>query len=226
MNNKVIAYTILNTKSLLKDKIPFIWSIMLPLVMFLFNINDIIYIEDLIFWWVYMVLCSYIYGVGVYALELKEEGCLRTIFSINNSSIDFFIGNVFTQMIFSFLSIFLFNLFVVFFKEFSFLQLMLYGSKTIILCLPFAFLSYGLTLFKKVHANTIRTVFTILIFAMFMLISTETVLNQYSPMYYVSFFIINEDVKSIITYILFTILSILLGICGVLLFDPNSNERR
>lgn len=49
MNNKVIAYTILNTKSLLKDKIPFIWSIMLPLVMFLFNINDIIYIEDLIF---------------------------------------------------------------------------------------------------------------------------------------------------------------------------------
>ena len=173
-----------------------------------------------------MVLCSYIYGVGVYALELKEEGCLRTIFSINNSSIDFFIGNVFTQMIFSFLSIFLFNLSVVFFKEFSFLQLMLYGSKTIILCLPFAFLSYGLTLFKKVHANTIRTVFTILIFAMFMLISTETVLNQYNPMYYVSFFIINEDVKSIITYILFTILSIFLGICGVLLFDPNSNERR
>ena len=79
---------------------------------------------------------------------------------------------------------------------------------------------------QKVHANTIRTVFTILIFAMFMLISTETVLNQYNPMYYVSFFIINEDVKSIITYILFTILSILLGICGVLLFDPNSNERR
>lgn len=226
MNHRIIAYTILNTKSLVKDKIPFIWSIMLPLVMFLFNINEVIYAEDLTFWWVYMVLCSYIYGVGVYALELKEEGCLRTIFSINNSSADFFIGNILTQMIFSFLSIFLFNLFVVFFKEFSFLQLMLYGSETIVLCLPFAFLSCGLTLFKKVHASTIRTIFNILVITMFMLMSTETVLNQYNPMYCVSLFIINRDIKNAIAYILFTILSIFLGICGVLLFDPNSNERR
>ncbi len=226
MYNRILAYVILNTKSLLKDKIPFIWSIMLPLIMFIFNINEIVYTENLAFWWVYMVLCSYVYGVGVYALELKEEGCLRTIFSINNSSVDFFIGNVFTQIIFSFLSILLFNLLVICFKDFSFLRLMLYGSKTIILCLPFAFLSYCLTLFKKIHANTIRTIFTILIFAMFMLISTETPLNQYNPMYYVSLFIINKNEKIIIAYTLFTILSILLGLCGVVFFNPNSNERR
>ena len=62
MYNRILAYVILNTKSLLKDKIPFIWSIMLPLIMFIFNINEIVYTEDLVFWWVYMVLCSYIYG--------------------------------------------------------------------------------------------------------------------------------------------------------------------
>lgn len=32
MINKILAYTILNMKSLLKDKIPFIWAILLPMV--------------------------------------------------------------------------------------------------------------------------------------------------------------------------------------------------
>lgn len=38
---KILAYTILNMKSLLKDKISFIWAILLPMVMFLLNFQNI-----------------------------------------------------------------------------------------------------------------------------------------------------------------------------------------
>ena len=101
---KILAYTILNMKSLLKDKISFIWAILLPMVMFLLNFQNIENEKDFIPWWVYMVLCSFVYGIGVYTLELKETGCLRTIFSIHYSPIAFFLGNLTTQIIFSVLS--------------------------------------------------------------------------------------------------------------------------
>ena len=58
---KILAYTILNIKSLLKDKISFIWAILLPMIMFLLNFQNIESEKDFIPWWVYMVLCAFIY---------------------------------------------------------------------------------------------------------------------------------------------------------------------
>lgn len=100
MLNKISAYVILNVKSLVKDKIPFVWSILLPLIMYVFNKEQITKESDLTYWWIYMISCSYIYGVGLFALELKEDGCLRTIFSIDNSPANFFLGNLITQIAF------------------------------------------------------------------------------------------------------------------------------
>lgn len=226
MQHKIFAYTILNVKSLLKDKIPFLWSIILPFIMLSINIKDIQHEKDIVSWWVYIVLCSYIYGVGVYALELKEEGCLRTIFSIHNSSMVFFLGNVLTQIIFSFISISLFNLAAVILKGFSFIRLTLYSLECILLCIPIAFLGYGLTLFKKVHVNTIKTIFTILNFGMFMLTSTTSVLNSFNPIYNISNFMLMCNVVNIIYYIIFVIMSVIIGSVGIVFFNPNSNERR
>ncbi|MDE5909014.1 MAG: hypothetical protein K2H52_09810 [Lachnospiraceae bacterium] len=84
---RIMAYVILNVKSLLKDKLPFAWSVFLPLVMFYVEKDHMNQEQDLAYWWIYMILCAYFYGAGLYALELKESGCLRTIFSIYSSSI-------------------------------------------------------------------------------------------------------------------------------------------
>lgn len=226
MNNKILAYTILNVKSLFKDKIPFIWSILLPLIMLIISLNNVQHEKDITYWWVYMILCSYIYGVGVYALELKEEGCLRTIFSISNSSIVFFLGNLLTQIIFSFISISIFNITVVLLKGFSLFRITIYSIECILLCIPVAFFSYGLTLFRKIHANTIRTIFSIVIFGMLMLINTNLTINQYNPMRYISSFMIKSTVKSTINYIIFTAFAVTIGFVGIFCFNPNSNERR
>ena len=91
MLNSILAYVTFNIKALLKNKISFVWSIALPLVMFWIDKDAISSEIELIYWWVYMVLCSYIYGIGLYALELRESGSLRTIFSIQRSSWSFFL---------------------------------------------------------------------------------------------------------------------------------------
>lgn len=226
MLNKISAYVILNVKSLLKDKIPFIWSILLPLIMYVLNREQIYKESDLTYWWIYMILCSYIYGVGLYALELKEDGSLRTIFSIDNSPVNFFLGNLMTQIVFCIISVSLFNLVVIWEKKFSFFVITAYSLIAIILCIPCAFLGFGFTLIRKVHANTIKTIFSILIFGMFMLLNTTSNLNKYNPMFYISKILIDQSLYNIILYAAASICSIVLGIIGILKFNPNSNERR
>lgn len=226
MHNKIFAYVILNVKSLLKDKIPFVWSILLPLIMYVLNKEQIYEERDLTYWWVYMILCAYIYGVGLYALELKEDGCLRTIFSIDNSPINFFFGNLITQIVFCIISISLFNMVVLWEKKFSFFMITAYSLIVIILCIPYAFLGFGFTLIRKVHANTIRTILSILIFGMFMLLNTTSNLNKYNPMFYISTILTDHSLYNIILYVIVSFNCIVLGSIGILKFNPNSNERR
>lgn len=162
----------------------------------------------------------------MYALELKEEGSLRIIFSINNSSITFFLGNLVTQVIFSSISIFLFDIAVIVIKQFSIVKVMSCSIKCIILCFPFALLGYGLTLFSKCHVNTIRTIFTISIFGMFMLIEVHSQINIYNPLCYISNYIMEPTKSNVKAYILFTLISCVIGTVGIIRFNPNSNERR
>ncbi len=94
MLNSILAYVTFNIKALLKNKISFVWSVALPLVMFRID-KDVISSEvELIYWWVYMVLLFLYLWNGPYALELRETGSLRTIFSIQHSSWSFFLGNL------------------------------------------------------------------------------------------------------------------------------------
>lgn len=223
---RVMAYVLLNVKSLLKDKLPFAWSVFLPLVMFYVEKDHMMKEQDLASWWIYMILCSYFYGVGLYALELKEAGCLRTIFSIYNSSIVFFMGNLITQIIFCMISLSIFNIAVFFVKPFSFIQLMKYSMILVFLCIPFAFLGFVFVLLKRIHANTIRTLLSITLFGMFMLLSIGTSYNTFNPMYYMSTILTNYTTKNIFVYAWVSLLSLILGAVGILQFDPNSNERR
>lgn len=223
---RAMAYVMLNVKSLLKDKLPFVWSIFLPLVMFFIEKDNITQEKDLIYWWIYMILCAYIYGVGLYALELKESGCLRTIFSIYNSSIVFFIGNLITQIVFCIISLSIFDLSVFFIKSFSLIRLFKYSIISIFLCIPFAFLGYVLVMIKTVHVNTIRTLLSIALFGMFMLLSVDSPYNKFNPMYYLSAILMSYTQQNIVIYVCVSLVTIVLGGIGIFRFDPNSNERR
>ena len=226
MLNSILAYVTFNIKALLKNKISFVWSIALPLVMFWID-KDVISSEiELIYWWVYMVLCSYIYGIGLYALELRESGSLRTIFSIQRSSWSFFLGNLLTQILFCIISIGIFDIVVIIAKGFSITHILFYSIYTILVCIPFAFLSYVVTLLPGVHADTIRTIFSVVIFGMFMLLSTDLAINRYNPMFYISQMLMQKTMNNLILYSIVSLVSIALGMLGIIKFEPGSNERR
>lgn len=226
MLNSILAYVTFNIKALLKNKISFVWSVALPLVMFWID-KDVISSEvELIYWWVYMVLCSYIYGIGLYALELRESGSLRTIFSIQRSSWSFFLGNLLTQILFCMISIGIFDIVVIIAKGFSITHILFYSIYTILVCIPFAFLSYVVTLLPGVHADTIRTIFSVVIFGMFMLLSTDLAINRYNPMFYISQMLMQKTMSNLILYSIVSLVSIALGMLGIIKFEPGSNERR
>lgn len=222
----VKSYALFNIKMLIKDKISLLWSFMLPGITLLMNYKNLTNESELSYWWVYIIVCSYIYGVGIYALQLKEYGSLKTLFSINNSPWAFFLGNLLTQIIFSFISVNLLNVFVIIILPFSFLKLFLYSSIAIIVCLPVAFIGYNLTLVKKIHANTINTVFSMLIFGSFMLLNTNSELNNYNPLAILSHVLINGNNGVFFKYAVLSVILSLVSMYSIVNFQPISNERR
>lgn len=222
----VTSYAIFNIKMLLKDKISLLWSITLPLITFFMNHSNVTSEWDMIFWWVYIIICAYVYGIGIYALHLKEYGSLKTIFSINNSPWCFFLGNLLTQIIFSFICVTFLNLVVVMLLPLSFFKLLLYSTVSIIICIPFAFLGYNLTLLKKVHSNTVQSIFTMAIFGLFVLLNTDSSFNKYNPLYSVANIILKNDRAGNTIYFISSVLIILVSLYAVIKFEPTSNERR
>ncbi|MBG9978263.1 hypothetical protein [Ruoffia tabacinasalis] len=222
----VKSYALFNIKMLIKDKISLLWSFMLPGITLLMNYKNLTNEWELSYWWVYIIVCSYIYGVGVYALQLKEYGSLKTLFSINNSPWAFFLGNLLTQIIFCIISVNLLNVFVIIILPFSFLKLFLYSSIAIIVCLPVAFIGYNLTLVKKIHANTINTVFSMLIFGSFMLLNTNSELNNYNPLAILSHVLINGNNGVFFKYAVLSVILSLVSMYSIVNFQPISNERR
>ena len=222
----VTSYAIFNIKMLLKDKISLLWSITLPLITFFMNHSSVTSEWDMIFWWVYIIICAYVYGIGIYALHLKEYGSLKTIFSINNSPWCFFLGNLLTQIIFSFICVNFLNLVVVMLLPLSFFKLLLYSTISIIICIPFAFLGYNLTLLKKVHSNTVQSIFTMAIFGLFVLLNTDSSFNKYNPLYAVANIILKNDRAGNTIYFISSVLIIVVSLYAVIKFEPTSNERR
>ncbi|WP_413509182.1 hypothetical protein [Carnobacterium maltaromaticum] len=222
----VTSYAIFNIKMLLKDKISLLWSITLPLITFFMNHSNVTSEWDMIFWWVYIIICAYVYGIGIYALHLKEYGSLKTIFSINNSPWCFFLGNLLTQIIFSFICVNFLNLVVVMLLPLSFFKLLLYSTISIIICIPFAFLGYNLTLLKKVHSNTVQSIFTMAIFGLFVLLNTDSSFNKYNPLYAVANIILKNDRAGNTIYFISSVLIIVVSLYAVIKFEPTSNERR
>lgn len=91
---------ILNWRLLLKDKISFVWSLVLPTIMLL--INPIQSEYQLIYWWAFIILNSFLFGVGLYALSEKDSGFLSIIFSIKWIPLYYFLSLVSVQIVYSF----------------------------------------------------------------------------------------------------------------------------
>ena len=59
-----------------------------------------------------------------------------------------------------------------------------------------------------------------------MLLSTDLTINRYNPMFYISQMLMQKTMNNLILYSIVSLVSIALGMLGIIKFEPGSNERR
>lgn len=224
--NVIKAYYKLNMKMLFKDKLAFIWSIFLPSIFLILNKDTIKGILDMRYFWSYVIFSSYVFGVGLHSLIQKEEGTLKTYFSIKESRIEFFIANVLTQITFCFISIFLFNLFGTMLFKMNFLLMVIYSFILIILSIPVAFLFFNITLIKNIHVNSLNTFLTIITMIFLFIMNIDTIFNLINPLLYISNILVIDSFNEILLYVGISITCVISGLYSIKSYSVISNEKR
>ena len=214
----IFAYYKYNIKVLLQDKLPLIWSIAVPSVFLYFNRESISSTLDLRFWWSYIIITSYIYGIGLYAMTMKESGTLKTLFSINYQPFAFFFGNLLTQITYCIFCAGVFNIGAIMYFKLPVLIVFGYSLLNIILLIPVAFLGMVLTAFEKIHVNSLSALANILLMIFFFSMNIDGPISK--------IIIVLQSNKDYIVYIIINFLFILCGMISIKRFSVIPIERR
>lgn len=224
---KVFAFVKMNLLILMKNKLSFVWSIMLPTIIFFINRENITSINDIVYWLVFIIINIFLYGVGLQALEEKDSGVLSIIFSINWIPFEYFTGLLLTQIIYSIVVTTIFGLVPMAILGFNYSVLLLLSLLTIIVSIPIAFLSYNVTFLKSLHSKTVTSILNIISFLFFITLGIDSPINIINP-----YIVIGRQVNSImqgkidIVYLLVSILIIMLSLPSIIYFRPLSKEGR
>lgn len=224
---KVFAFVKMNLLILMKNKLSFVWSIMLPTIIFFINRDNITGVNDIVYWLVFIVINIFLYGVGLQALEEKDSGVLSIIFSINWIPFEYFTGLLLTQIIYSIVVTAIFGLVPMAILGFNYGVLLLLSLLTIIVSIPIAFLSYNVTFLKSLHSKTVTSILNIISFLFFITLGIDSPINIINP-----YIVIGRQVNSImqgkidIVYLLVSILIIILSLPSIIYFRPLSKEGR
>lgn len=224
---KVFAFVKMNLLILMKNKLSFAWSIMLPTIIFFINRDNITSVNDIVYWLVFIIINIFLYGVGLQALEEKDSGVLSIIFSINWIPFEYFTGLLLTQIIYSIVVTTIFGLVPMAILGFNYGVLLLLSLLTIIVSIPIAFLSYNVTFLKSLHSKTVTSILNIISFLFFVTLGIDSPINIINP-----YIVIGRQVNSImqgkidIVYLLVSILIIMLSLPSIIYFRPLSKEGR
>lgn len=178
---KVFAFVKMNLLILMKNKLSFAWSIMLPTIIFFINRDNITSVNDIVYWLVFIIINIFLYGVGLQALEEKDSGVLSIIFSINWIPFEYFTGLLLTQIIYSIVVTAIFGLVPMAILGFNYGVLLLLSLLTIIVSIPIAFLSYNVTFLKSLHSKTVTSILNIISFLFFITLGIDSPINIINP---------------------------------------------
>lgn len=226
--NAVKAYFRLNLKVLLKDKLSFIWGILFPVVFILTGMYTLEEPIQMIGYYAYVIFYAYVIQLALDCLYVKNAGYLKVYFSIKETKLEFFMAHLFCQIIFTFISILIINLFATIWYRLNFLEMMKYGVVMIITCIPVAFLFFGITLIKGISFRTLSTVMNIALalFAMMAPKVWESPINYINPLVYMCAIIWIDNLKGVIIYSIVAAVSVTCGLVCISRYSALSNEVR
>lgn len=178
--NQLNSFLVFNLKSILKDRITLVWTLIFPILMIIINFsvyqNSVKTIEDkeilLVQFWSFMTILILLNGIAVEIANIREVGVLKSYVMLAGSKYPFILAILVSQILILSISISVISiLFMALFKLFS-LKILLYAFIYILLIIPISFIFLVVTSLPF-KASSIATISTILSIALFYIVNMQ-----------------------------------------------------
>ncbi|MDT0709001.1 hypothetical protein RM577_11845 [Mammaliicoccus sciuri] len=178
--NQLNSFLVFNLKSILKDRITLVWTLIFPILLIIINFsiyqNSVKTIEDkeilLVQFWSFMTIMVLLNGIAVEIANIREVGALKSYVMLAGSKHPFILAILVSQILILSISITVITiLFTILFKLFS-LKILLYAFIYILLIVPISFIFLVVTSLPF-KASSIATISTILSIALFYIVNMQ-----------------------------------------------------
>ena len=231
--NQLNSVLVFNLKSILKDRITLVWTLIFPILMIIINFsvyqNSVKTIEDkeilLVQFWSFMTILILLNGIAVEIANIREVGALKSYVMLAGSKYPFILAILVSQILILSISISVISiLFMALFKLFS-LKILLYAFIYILLIIPISFIFLVVTSLPF-KASSIATISTILSIALFYIVNMQLFgLEWINPLHFLyklgELIVLGFNHFSMIIPIIY-VLYVVIGLYALLKLDINS----
>ncbi|MCJ1783435.1 hypothetical protein [Mammaliicoccus sciuri] len=231
--NQLNSFLVFNLKSILKDRITLVWTLIFPILMIIINFsvyqNSVKTIEDkeilLVQFWSFMTILILLNGIAVEIANIREVGALKSYVMLAGSKYPFILAILVSQILILSISISVISiLFMALFKLFS-LKILLYAFIYILLIVPISFIFLVVTSLPF-KASSIATISTILSIALFYIVNMQLFgLEWINPLHFLyklgELIVLGFNHFSMIIPIIY-VLYVVIGLYALLKLDINS----
>ncbi len=231
--NQLNSFLVFNLKSILKDRITLVWTLIFPILMIIINFsvyqNSVKTIEDkeilLVQFWSFMTIMILLNGIAVEIANIREVGALKSYVMLAGSKYPFILAILVSQILILSISITVISiLFMALFKLFS-LKILLYAFIYILLIIPISFIFLVVTSLPF-KASSIATISTILSIALFYIVNMQLFgLEWINPLHFLyklgELIVLGFNHFSMMIPIIY-VLYVVIGLYALLKLDINS----
>lgn len=231
--NQLNSFLVFNLKSMLKDRITLVWTLIFPILLIIINFsiyqNSVKTIEDkeilLVQFWSFMTIMILLNGIAVEIANIREVGALKSYVMLAGSKYPFILAILVSQILILFISITVISIiFMILFKLFS-LKILLYAFIYILLIVPISFIFLVVTSLPF-KASSIATISTILSIALFYIVNIQLFgLEWINPLHFLyklgELIVLGFNHFSMIIPIIY-VLYVVIGLYALLKLDINS----
>lgn len=222
--NQLNSFLVFNLKSMLKDRITLVWTLIFPILLIIINFsiyqNSVKTIEEkeilLVQFWSFMTIMVLLNGIAVEIANIREVGTLKSYVML---------AILVTQILILSISITVITiLFTILFKLFS-LKILLYAFIYILLIVPISFVFLVVTSLPF-KASSIATISTILSIALFYIVNMQLFgLEWINPLHFLyklgELIVLGFNHFSMMIPIIY-VLYVVIGLYALLKLDINS----
>lgn len=171
--NQIKSYFSLYLKIMIRDKVTLFFTIVLPLAFALMygprgTIEPNEFLPFLSMFWVFIVMSTYINGVGLQLARMREFGLMKTYIMISGNKRAFILAIILTQLLLATSSLIIFTTVVTTIYGYFSLTMLLIPILLIIVSIPFAIASTAIAL-VPVKVSSVTSFSNILIIPLFLL---------------------------------------------------------